>query len=290
MTADRTDRKLVLQDGRSLAYSEYGAPGGQPVFYFHGHPGSRRDFPAFDPGDIARELGVRIIAADRPGYGLSDFQPGRRMLDWPDDVCEPADALQLDTFAVLGISGGGPYAAACAYKIPQRLTATAIVCGMGPSEAPGVADGTAWKFAAGRGKFMRTIVLSLMSLGLRKKPEAFPPKMANALHGPDKALLLAIPSLADDITHLSFAEAFRDGMAGVHHEAGLYADDWGFRLADISAEVHLWHGVEDENVPVSVGRFVAAALPNCRADFLEDEGHLTLPYNEMRTFLKVLSR
>ncbi len=202
MATDRTDRKLVLQDGHSLAYCEYGAPGGRPVFYFHGHPGSRRDFPAFDPGDIARELGVRIIATDRPGHGLSDFQPGRRMLDWPDDVCELADALQLDTFAVLGISGGGPYAAACAYKIPQRLTATAIV-----------------------------------------------PKMADALHGPDEALLLAHPSLADDITHLSFAEAFRDGMAGVHHEAGLYADGWGFRLEDISAEVHLWHASRTRTSP-----------------------------------------
>jgi pimeloyl-ACP methyl ester carboxylesterase len=289
MGTDRTNQRVKLKDGRSLAYTEYGAPDGKPVFYCHGHPGSRLGFSVFDPDNAAADLGLRIIAIDRPGYGLSDFQPGRQMLDWPDDVCAVADSLHLDRFGVLGVSGGGPYAAACAYKIPQRATATAIVCGMGPAEAPGVRDGPAWKFAAGRGSFMRTVTLWFMSLGLKKKPEMFAQKMAPALDGPDKALLLAVPELAGKVTELGFAESFRGGIAGIHYDAGLYAAPWGFRLEDISAEVHLWHGTQDYNVPVSVGRYVADALPNCTATFLNDEGHLSLPYNRMREFLTVLA-
>ena len=287
MAKDRANKRIKLTDGRMLGYSEYGAPDGKPVFYFHGHPGSRREWSAFDRGDAAAELKVRVIAADRPGHGLSDFKPDREILDWPNDVTELAEALNVDRFAVLGGSGGGPYAAACAFKIPQRLAATAIVCGMGPTEAPGVKDGTAWKFA-GRSSLMRRMVLMLMSFGLRKKPETFVSQVGDAMKGPDRALLLARPELAKQIIDLFFAEAFRPGIAGIHHEAGLYARPWGFRLQDITAEVHLWHGREDENVPVSVGHYVANAIPNCHARFIEDEGHLSLPYNYMRECLSVL--
>lgn len=104
-------QQLKLQDGRNLGYAEYGAPEGVPVFYFHGFPGSRLDYLFFDAGEAAAGTNARIIAAERPGYDLSDFKRGRSILDWPDDVTELADALQIDRFAVLGISGGGPYAA-----------------------------------------------------------------------------------------------------------------------------------------------------------------------------------
>ena len=142
MANARIDQQIKLQDGRMLGYAEYGVPDGMPVFYFHGFPSSRLDWQFFDCEDPVTELNARVIAADRPGFGLSDFQRGRRILGWPDDVAELADALQIDRFAVLGVSGGGPYAAACAFGIPGRLTWTGIVCGMGPSDAPGMVDGT----------------------------------------------------------------------------------------------------------------------------------------------------
>ena len=135
---------------------------------------------------------------------------------------------------------------------------------------------------------MRRVALMLMSFGLRRKPERFISEMHDAMNGPDKALLLARSELAKDMIDLAFAEAFRPGIAGVHHEAGLYAQPWGFRLQDITAEVHLWHGEEDENVPVSVGHYVANAIPNCHARFVEDEGHLSLPYKCVREYLGVL--
>ena len=126
-----TDKTLQLHDGRTLGYTEYGSSEGKPLFYFHGHPRSR--FEARFLAEQAVRAGVRLIGIDRPGMGRSTFKAGRRLLDWPDDVIELADSLHLDRFAVIGFSGGGPYALACACKIPNRLTACGIVSGVGPS-------------------------------------------------------------------------------------------------------------------------------------------------------------
>jgi len=288
VATDRTNQQVRLKDGRMLGYAEYGAPEGKPVFYFHGHPGSRLDWPGIvDSADSAKELNARIIAADRPGYGLSDFKSGRQILDWPDDVVELADALQLDRFAVLGYSGGGPYAAACAFKIPERLTATAIVSGMGPVDAPGTKDGFSWIYA-GKGPVTRRLMLMMTSVGLRKKPDQFISKMEESLKGPDKELILDKPEMLKS-TLDSFNEALRQGIAGAHQEAGLYTQPWGFQLEDITAEVHLWHGEEDDNVLISVGRYVAGAIPNCQASFIENEGHLTLISKYVRNVLGTLT-
>ena len=286
METDRFNKQIRLKDGRMLGYDEYGAPEGKPVFYFHGHPGSRLDWQLFDENDSAAELNARIIAVDRPGSGLSDFKRGRKILDWPDDVIELADALQVDRFAVLGLSGGGPYAAACAFKISEHLTATAIVSGMGPVDAPGTKDGTSWTYP-GKGSVTRRLLLMMTSMGLRKKPDQFSSNMKESFKGPDKELALENPEMLNGVVE-TFGEALRPGIAGAHYEAGLYTHPWGFRLEDIAAEVHLWHGEQDDDVPISVGRYVADAIPNCHATFLKDEAHISLPHNHIREILKIL--
>src|SRR5437762_13825444 len=101
-----TDNIFHLRNGRVLGYAEYGDPTGTPVFFFHGLPGSRRQRHPDD--SIAIELGARIITIDRPGYGLSDFQQGRKLLGWPDDVAQLVNSLKIDQFAAIGVSGGGP--------------------------------------------------------------------------------------------------------------------------------------------------------------------------------------
>jgi len=118
--ASATNKTIHLHDGRTLGYAEYGRADGKALFYFHGHPGARLE--ARFLAEQAAQTGIRLIGVDRPGMGQSSFQTGRRLLDWPDDVAELADSLQLDRFAVVGFSGGGPYALACAYKISHRLT------------------------------------------------------------------------------------------------------------------------------------------------------------------------
>jgi pimeloyl-ACP methyl ester carboxylesterase len=191
----KKDQLLTLTDGRRLGYSEYGTSDGTPVFFFHGLPGSRLSWPAFDPSDVAAKLKARIIAVDRPGYGISDAKRGRTLLQWPDDVVELADALSLDKFAVLGASGGGPYALSCAFKIPERLTKTVVVCGMGPAMAPGIKEGTSWLFP-GMPVIVRWPMLTLMAMVVRNWPESFAKQMKGALSRPDQELLQAHPELA----------------------------------------------------------------------------------------------
>ena len=129
-------REIRLHDGRILAYAEYGGPRGLPIVHCHGTPSSRVEGNLIFNAAVAAELGVRIIVPDRPGMGRSDFQPGRRIVDWPEDVLQLAEALGLDTFAVLGSSGGSPYAAACGALIPNRVRLVGLLGGVGPADRP----------------------------------------------------------------------------------------------------------------------------------------------------------
>lgn len=131
---DVTAQSVDVERGRSLSYAEYGDPDGRPMLYFHGVPSDHREGRLF--ADAARRHGVRLLAFDRPGVGGSDPRPNRQLLDWPDDVRRAADALDLDEFGVLGYSGGGPYVAACAHELPERLAGAGIVSGVAPLAEP----------------------------------------------------------------------------------------------------------------------------------------------------------
>ncbi len=285
MDDNRINQQIELRDGRVVGYAEYGPSQGTPIFYFHGFPSSRLDWRLFCDDNILAELNVRVIALDRPGYGLSSFQRGRKMIDWPADVVELANGLRIDRFALLGISGGGPYAAACASAISGRLTSVGIVCGMGPSDAPGTVDGVSWTLPGTR-MVMRIPMLLLTSMGLRKDPDQFVLKSIETLSELDSQLLDQ-PEMAELFVD-ALQEAFRNGIRGANLEAELYTRPWGFRLQDIAADVFLWHGSKDLNVPLSVGHYVADAIPACRATFLESEGHFTLPYNHVEAILSAL--
>src|SRR3972149_6694920 len=128
MAAIQMGRTLRLRDGRFLGYAEHGNPTGKPLFWFHGFPGSRLE-PQF-LHETAAKRDVRVIALDRPGMGLPTFKRARTFLDWPDDVAQAADLLGIDRFAVAGLSGGSPYAAVCALKLADRLTAAGIISGI----------------------------------------------------------------------------------------------------------------------------------------------------------------
>ena len=285
MDDKKTIQQIKLQDGRMLGYAEYGPMEGIPIFYFHGFPSSRLDWQLSNDDNSLTELNVRVIAPDRPGYGLSDYKRSRKLVDWPADVIELANTLQIDSFAVLGISGGGPYAASCAIGIRDRLVKTGIVCGMGPSDAPGMKDGVSWTIP-GTPSIIRRVILMLTSMGLRRDPDQFLSRTKETISEPDSQLLDQ-PELADLFIE-GMREAFRNGISGANQEAALYAQPWGFKLQDITAEVHLWHGEQDLNVPVSVGRYVADAIPNCNTIFHNMEGHLTLPHNHIREILSTL--
>jgi pimeloyl-ACP methyl ester carboxylesterase len=141
---------VTLRDGRNLAYAEYGRRRGSPAFYFHGTPGGLLEGRLLD--EAARLQDVRLIAVDRPGYGSSDFKKDRRITDWPGDVADLADALEIDRFGVVGLSGGGPHVQACAAAMPERVTTAVIVSGAGSPEAA----------VDGRGRVARVFIKAML--------------------------------------------------------------------------------------------------------------------------------
>jgi pimeloyl-ACP methyl ester carboxylesterase len=287
--ADREDLTLTLNDGRVVSYAEYGDAEGKPAFYFHGHPGCR--FEARLGDEPAAKRQARIIALDRPGYGRSTFQPDRRILDWPADVVQAADALGIGRFAVFGGSGGGPYALACAHELAGRLTAVGVISGFGPMGAPEATKGMrllnllAFKYGT-RLPFVIDMVMGSMARKVRKDPDGALRQIKNAMAGPD-AEALSDPEI-EATFKAELAEAFRQGPRGSALDAKLIGRAWGFRLGDIVPEVHLWQGEKDRLVPPSMGRYMAEAIPACHATFVPGEGHL-LVLKRMDEIIDVLS-
>lgn len=287
----RTSQTVTLRDGRTLGYGQWGDPAGKPLFHFHGYPGSR--YEAALVHESALEAGVRFISLDRPGMGLSSFKPGRQLLDWPDDVLELAGILGLGGFAVVGMSGGGPYAAACAYKIPDRLTACGIIAGLAPLKY-GKRDMTLqiqlvfW--AAKYVPWLYEAILGLMIRRYRQNPEKMEKMLLDRLYRlpePDRRQMERPEVRAAIIRYTE--ESFRQGTRGPAYEGGLYTRPWGFEPEEIAFNrVDLWHGDLDRSVPVSMGRAMARRISNARATFYPNDGHLSIALNHMDEILRTL--
>jgi pimeloyl-ACP methyl ester carboxylesterase len=184
--------------------------------------------------------GVRLIAIDRPGMGLSAFQPSRRLVDWPDDVVEVATTLGLDRFAVLGISGGGPYAAACAWKLADRITGAGIVSSLAPFDVPaaiasmGRRNRLTFQLVRHLG-VMRRILMARVARSVSRRPEGI---LGSGVAAAVDKEYLGRPEVRKVLGE-SLSEAFRDGSRGPAWEMGLYTRPWAFRLQDIRAPVHV---------------------------------------------------
>lgn len=286
----RITEMVSLMDGRKLAYAEYGQPDGEPALYFHGHPGSRLDLEMFDQATLERS-GLRLIAIDRPGIGLSDFQPGRKMADWPADVAEFADALGFGRFSVLGLSGGGPFAAACACCLPERVKAAAIISGLGRFDLPGatvgIGSGLAYFNVAARFPLLARLQMGMMAYGLKSGPERVLAQVQSELPPADQAELRN-PELAKKFLD-TMAESMRQGARGLVWEGGFYRRPWGFPLDQIRVPVVLWHGEADRDAPIAMGRQTAAAIPGCQARFIPGEGHFSLAAHYLGEILESLA-
>lgn len=287
------EQGISLADGRRLTFLQDGPSTGTPVFYFPSTPGSRLE-GAFLAASSATELGIRFISLDRPGIGQSDFQPQRRLLDWPDDVAAVADALGIARFAVAGVSSGTAYVAACARLIPHRLTACGIISGMGPTGSLPL-DGMPLSSRATWWLFQR---LPWLVKGLVKQMahasqdeasgEQWLLRQTKRLPEPDQKVFLD-PEMRKQAM-MVWRDGFRQGIQGVFEDLRLvYAADWGFKLQDlVDARVFLWHGEEDRNVPLRMARAMEQALPHCRAQFVPNEGHTSLAVNHITTILRAL--
>lgn len=275
----KEDETAKLPDGRRIGYAEYGDPRGAPLFFFHGWPSSRYQGKLLH--DFAGERGLRVIAPDRPGIGLSDPLPGRGFSAWPGDVAGLADVLGCDRFAVLGISGGGPYTLATAAALPDRVLGAAVVCG-----APPFADATdrthmhwAYRTLAGLKRLRRAATPAV--IGASRWMIA-----RGADHAPMSWMLRTIPpsdrsAIADagcwESVTRSYLEAVRSGSGPVLEDGELYLGPWDFSPEEIRVPVAFWHGREDRNLPCEVARRLASRVPGAAGHWEEGEGHYSLP-------------
>lgn len=280
--SNKSNQTLQLKDGRQMGYAEFGDMNGKPVFFFHGTPGARL-FRHPDES-IATALTARIITIERPGYGLSDFNPDNTLVNWTQDVVQLADFLNIEQFVVAGVSGGGPYVLACASEIPERIIRVGVISSVSPLDESQVTKGmnaiNRVLFGVGQhSPFLLKPLLSPIALIARKNPQKlFDYGLRNYFPVHDQKVLFQ-PGVRDMFLEY-LPQAFDRGTRGFALDMKIFAESWGFQLKNISQQVYLWHGEKDENVP-------ANTIPNCEARFYPGEGHLLI-FNHWQEILSTL--
>jgi pimeloyl-ACP methyl ester carboxylesterase len=266
---------MTLLDRRDLAWLELGDEGGFPVLCFHGTPGSRLQLRLDDAP--LRAAGVRLVVCDRPGYGLSSFYKGRRLVDWPADVAQLAEHLGFDRFSVMGISGGGPHAAVCAALLGERVERAAIVSGVAPMSSPDAAEGMMRSnqmiaTLARRHPGILGVLLAAQLGVMRRWPDRMiglmerqlPPADVDVISRPEIRALFV-----EDARRTS-----RTASRAMRQDFELFASPWGFELSDIDVPVHLWQGDADVNVPPVHAVQQHRAIPGSVLHECHGEGHL----------------
>lgn len=272
-------RTIAVGGGRSLFVELAGDPDGKPILVHAGEPMSRRLYGGWIAD--AEQKGIRLIGYDRPGYGGSTAHPGYTVASGAHDVRAIAEALGHDRLGIWGISGGGPYALACAALLPELAVAVATVASLAPYGIEG------FDYFAGMGEsnvegfklFFSDPAASRLDLSegraeiLAFTPEQFAEDLAGLLSPADAEVLTG--DLARWLTE-THQVALSPGDQGWWDDGAAHLTSWGFNLRDIRVPVKIWHGREDRFVPVQHGQWLAASIPGAEAEISDRDGHLTM--------------
>jgi pimeloyl-ACP methyl ester carboxylesterase len=275
---------LTTDDGRTLSFLEEGEPDGAAVVVHHGTPGAGR-FSRLELAS-AGQLGLRLIAYDRPGYGGSTRQPGRSVADAAHDVAAILEDLGVERFATYGVSGGGPHALACAAVLPDRCAAAASVAGVGPADAPdldfldGMGEGNIEEFGiAGEGReplteFCVAAAGELLAAGPDGLAEGLRPHLSDV----DAQALTG--ELAEFLYGL-VAAGLSGGPEGWVDDDLAFLAHWGFDLGAIRPPVLVCQGEHDLMVPPGHADWLAEHVPGAELRTFPEEGHLTLAFQRV---------
>ena len=268
-----------ISPNQGLAWNEYGAPDGHPVLYYHGWPSSR--LQARLTHHLALERGLRIIAMDRPGMGKSTFAPGRTLDSWPALMAGFTAALGIGKFGQLAVSGGGPYALACAARMPERLTATAVLAGAVPLGKS--LHGLHWGYRLLG--LMKNSVPCPVFTGFFRLAEKFsrlsparPPIrwLLGSVSKEDRRVLLEVPEVWTLIAK-SFREGIHNGGGrAAMADADVYFQPLSFNLAEIRHPIRYWHGGDDRNIRLQMVREFVGKIAGAELEIAEDLGHFSL--------------
>jgi pimeloyl-ACP methyl ester carboxylesterase len=284
------ENQITLPDGRNLTYGEFGKPDGIPVLYFHGSPSSRLE-PLLVGDKTWFRLGLRVIAPDRPGIGGSDFQPKRGFSAWPKDVSALADSLGLDQFPVLGNSGGGPYVAACAAKIPERLTSAVIVSGGWQMNLPEAKNNMPFvnriflMLADHAPPLLRLMLKTMGGASVEDRDKELAKLKARV--PPADYAAFAEPGRIEAL-HEMMNQCMRRGTKGPAWDLRLYMREFDFKLEEIKMPLRLFHGERDVNAPIELVRSMVAKLPSAQLVTYPNEAHFSTLCNRLDEIVEAI--
>ncbi|MCX8558427.1 MULTISPECIES: alpha/beta fold hydrolase [Mycolicibacterium] len=279
MSIDRPklEGNIAVGEDRQIGFAEFGNPQGRAVFWLHGTPGARRQIPT-EARSFAARKNIRLIGIDRPGIGSSTPHQYENVLGFTDDLRTIADTLGINRFAVIGLSGGGPYTLATAAAMPDRVVMAAVLGGVAPLIGEdGISSGlmelakvvrpilevadTPIRWVAGS---LIKLIGPFGSPALDLYARISPDGDRNLLSRPEfKAMFL------DDLLNGS-----RKQLAAPFADIVVFARDWGFRLEDIKVPVRWWHGDADHIVPYAHGQHAVARIADAEMYTLPGESHL----------------
>ncbi|MGW0163197.1 alpha/beta fold hydrolase [Mycobacterium sp. NPDC003323] len=273
----KLEGNVAVSADRQLGFAEFGDPQGRAIFWLHGTPGARRQIPA-EARAYAELEKVRLIGVDRPGIGSSTPHQYPNVLAFAEDLRIIADTLGIENFAVVGLSGGGPYTLAVAAAMPERVVAAGVLGGVAPYVGPdGISSGlmnlgsTVAPVLEMAGAPIRLAAATLIKL---IAPVGSPALEVYARISPEgDRRLLARPEFKamflDDLLNGS-----RKQLAAPFYDIVDFVRDWGFRLDEVKVPVHWWHGDKDHIVPFAHGAHAVSRLPDAHMTVLPGESHL----------------
>ena len=267
---------LPVGRGKELEYYEFGAEGrdAHPVIYHYGLPGSA--YEASLAHGLAEQLGVRIIAPNRPGCGASTFDPSRKLTDWPGVILRLADALGVGRATVVGVSSGGAYACALGSLCPGRVAGIVLLSSLAPVGAPRVTLGMRslnrlFCVLGRRFPELTHLPLHVLATWHRYDPSGLQRRFAGGFPASDRAVL-ARPEVAAALDR-AMEEALRQGTRGLAHDVNVVAGPWA-DLAGITCPVRIIHGGQDGIAPLAMAHHLRGLLPHATLDVVPGAGHM----------------
>jgi pimeloyl-ACP methyl ester carboxylesterase len=277
LTNPRVEGVVALEDGRRIGYAEFGDPRGRAVVWLHGTPGARRQIPE-EARVFAHCHGIRLVSLDRPGIGLSSPHVYPQIRSFAGDLASLADALGIGDMAVVGLSGGGPFALAAGAALGDRVRAVGVLGGVAPTQGPDAMDGGLVALGV---RFSTVLRWGRVPLGVTLatvlrvvKPLASPAVDLYARLSPEgDRRLLGRPELKamfiDDLFR-GHPRQFEGPIADVI----AFTRDWGFSVSEVTVPVVWWHGDADHIIPYAHGVHMVARLPHAELRVMPGESHL----------------
>jgi len=274
---------VSLADGRHIGLRQWGEPGAPAVVALHGTPGSSAKFSVM--GQLAGPRGMRLVALDRWGYGGTSRHPRPSLHAFAADVAEIADRLAIERFCVIGVSGGGPYAAAVAACLGARIEAASLISPVGPIAGPPPTEGlTRFHRLCFRVLPRTPGALFLAFRGFRRATRLSPwltKRLATGRASRIDWVTINRPDVGPRLV-ATFREGLAPGVNGPLTDLALFSSPWNVPLGDVTAPAVIYIGGADHNVPIPAVERLADSIGGAELVRLPGEGHLWLASNNGR--------